>query len=453
MLNWWGWCLAVGQKALGYKGSYKVLISSTMPQSKRTSPRSVRQTMKVILVAPGLPHYFNLVLNRLNRFSGLEMQVIAPADGGQTTGKGVHQTTDGIEFKVHRLTEYQTYYGKVFFEGFEEVVEAERPDILIFNWPYVLSWVFYPNLYRRMRRLGIKLMIKEIPFQVPLFHEAVAFYSQQGGFDENMQPIQSKKGVLAQLRYRLVAEVRRRFVRMADAHVNYRDDAPAIHASYGVDIKRVFVTANSPDTDYILGVKAKILPLEPILPPNPYRLLHVGRLVKWKRVDMLIEVLHQLLPEYPQAELVVIGSGPEENALKQQVEQLGLQHHVRFVGAVYDMALLGQYFLASRVYVLAGMGGLSINEAMCFDKPIVCSVADGTERVLVREGFNGRYFEDGNPESLRAVLNDLLAHPALIQEMGERSGRIIQDEINIRTVTNRYADAFEFVTGQAVGRL
>jgi glycosyltransferase involved in cell wall biosynthesis len=414
--------------------------------------RNEAHRMKVILVAPGLPHYFNLVLNRLNRFPGLEMQVIAPADGGQTTGKGVHQTTDGIEFKVHRLPEYRTYYGKVFFENFGEIIEAERPDVLIFNWPYVLSWVFYPSLYRRMRQLGIKLMIKEIPFQVPAFHEAVSFYANQGGFDENMQPIQSKKGLLARLRYRLVAEVRRRFVQMADAHVNYRDDAPAIHASYGVETQRVFVTANSPDTDYILGIKNDILPLEPILPPNPYRLLHVGRLVKWKRVDMLIEVLRRLLDQYPQAELVVVGSGPEEQALKQQVSQLTLQDHVRFVGAVYDMAVLGQYFMASQVYVLAGMGGLSINEAMCFDKPVVCSVADGTERVLVREGYNGRYFEDGNPDSLYGVLDQLFSKPEITQQMGVHSGQIIRNEINIHTVTNRYVDAFEFVMGQSLGR-
>lgn len=409
--------------------------------------------MKVILVAPGMPHYFNLVLNRLNRFPGLEMQVIAPDGGGQTTGKGVHQTTDGIEFKVHRLPEYKAYYGKVFFKNFLEVVKTEKPDILIFNWPYVLSWVFYPVLYRQIRKLGIKLIIKEIPFQVPNYNEADEFYAKQGGFDENMQPIQTKTSPLAKLRYRFVTEIRRRFVNLADVHVNYRDDAPAIHASYGVALNRVFVTANSPDTDYILGIKDKIQTLPRLLPPNDYRILHVGRLVKWKRVDMLIAVTERLLRNYPQAELVIVGAGPEEQNLKQLVENLKLTKSVRFIGAVYDMEVLGQYFTASQVYVLAGMGGLSINEAMCFDKPVVCSVADGTERVLVREGYNGRYFEDGNAESLYQILNELFSNPEKTHQMGLNSGRIIREEINIQTVTNRYVDAFEYVTGQKIERI
>ncbi len=409
--------------------------------------------MKVILLAPALPHYFNLVLNRLNRFPSLEMQVIAPADTGKTTGAGVHQTTQGIEFKVHRLPEVPTFYGKVFFKGFMQVIKSEKPDILIFNWPYVLTWVFYPLMYWELRRMGIKLLIKEIPFQVPLYHDAVRFYTHEGAIDENLQPIQAKTGFLATLRYKFVAEVRRIFVNRADAHVNYRNDAPQIHTSYGVNQSTIFVTANSPDTDYLLGIKDKIKAAPPILPPNPYRILHVGRLVKWKRVDMLIEVTRRLSVKYPAIELVVVGTGPEEEMLKQQVQETEMTGRVRMVGGVYETDKLGQYFNASLVYVLAGMGGLSINEAMCFDKPIVCSVADGTERVLVREGFNGRYFENGNADSLYAVLDSLLAQPEKTIEMGLNSGKIIREEVNIQKVTNRYVDAFEFVTGQQIDRI
>ncbi|MFN8356714.1 MAG: glycosyltransferase family 4 protein [Spirosomataceae bacterium] len=409
--------------------------------------------MKVILLAPALPHYFNLVLNRLNRFPGLTMQVIAPADSGKTTGAGVHQTTQGIEFTVHRLPEKPTYYGKVFFEGFMDVIESERPDILIFNWPYVLTWVFYPLMYWKLRRMGIKLLIKEIPFQVPLYHDAVRFYTHEGAIDENLQPIQAKTGLLATLRYKFIAEVRRLFVKRADAHVNYRDDAPLIHQSYGVDKQRVFVTSNSPDTDRLLAIKESIKTLPPLLPPNPYRIIHVGRLVKWKRVDLLIEVTQRLAAHFPTVELVVVGTGPEEENLKRQVKMAQMDLHVRMVGGVYETEKLGQYFEASLIYVLAGMGGLSINEAMCFDKPVVCSVADGTERVLMREGYNGRYFENGNADSLYNVLFDLLSDIPMTIEMGQHSGKIIRDEVNIRQVTNRYVDAFEFVTNQKIERI
>ncbi|HNG89802.1 MAG TPA: glycosyltransferase, partial [Saprospiraceae bacterium] len=114
------------------------------------------------------------------------------------------------------------------------------------------------------------------------------------------------------------------------------------------------------------------------------------------------------------------------------------------VGGVYDPLTLGQYLHASAIYVLAGMGGLSIYDAMCFAKPVVCSVADGTEKRLVREGYNGHYFSNGDADSLSERLAGLLANPARMQQFGQNSLHIIQHDINIHTVLEAYVRAFEY---------
>ena len=57
-----------------------------------------------------------------------------------------------------------------------------------------------------------------------------------------------------------------------------------------------------------------------------------------------------------------------------------MERYIKFEGSVYDPVRLGQYFLSSQIFVQPGMGGLAINEAMCFGKPIICSICDGTER-------------------------------------------------------------------------
>ncbi len=108
------------------------------------------------------------------------------------------------------------------------------------------------------------------------------------------------------------------------------------------------------------------------------------------------------------------------------------------------MRELGQITCEAGIYVLAGMGGLSINEAMCFAKPVICSVADGTEKRLVREGYNGHFFESGSVTSLISVIEKLFADPELIALMGKRSQEIIQKEINIHTVLGNYMEAFRF---------
>jgi len=91
------------------------------------------------------------------------------------------------------------------------------------------------------------------------------------------------------------------------------------------------------------------------------------------------------------------------------------------------------------------MGGLSINDAMCFAKPVVCSVADGTERRLVREGYNGYYFDNGNQPSLNDALHRLLTDPEKVATFGQNSLKIIEEEINIHSVIREYEEAFFFV--------
>lgn len=401
--------------------------------------------MKVLFIAGGTPHYYNLVLNKLNSFENVEVILVAPKGKGSTVGAGVHQTQEGIEFKIFPLEEYKTYYGKMFFKGIETIIDQEKPNIIISSWPYQLAWIFFPLLYLKIRLKNIKLISKEIPFQVPYYQDAVRFYTQGSSISENNQVIQTNKGLLSILKIKFGTAVRKMFVNRVDGHINYFDEAIDIHASYGVPANKIFITANSPDTDHIFAVKKQIENLPPILPENPYRFVHVGRLVKWKRVDLLIEATKALLEKYPNVELLVIGTGPEENALKQQSKDLGLENHVRFVGGVYEMAVLGQYFKASAIYTLAGMGGLSINEAMCFDLPVVCSVADGTERKLVKEGENGYYFENGDAESLIKVLDKLLGDLPKTEKMGKESLRIIEEEVNIHTVLNQYLEAFKTV--------
>lgn len=98
------------------------------------------------------------------------------------------------------------------------------------------------------------------------------------------------------------------------------------------------------------------------------------------------------------------------------------------------------------VYVLAGMGGLSINEAMAWGLPVICSVCDGTEKHLVIEDFNGKYFEEGNLESLIDKIDFMLADPKRTKQMGLNSQEVIDTRINVHTVLKGYLSAFNFVT-------
>jgi glycosyltransferase involved in cell wall biosynthesis len=232
------------------------------------------------------------------------------------------------------------------------------------------------------------------------------------------------------------------YYKIADLNLHYIDHGKELLKSYSIPTGKIIVTYNSPDTDLLFDAKKTASELGPITTYNPQRLIHIGRLVKWKRVDMLINAVNELQVNFPDIELIIIGNGPETIELKKQVEILKLSHKINFVGAVYDPVLLGRYFLSSSVYVLAGMGGLSINEAMLFGKPVICSVCDGTEKKLVRDGFNGYFFENGNLISLKEKISLLLSDKNKIDEFGKNSVSIIKDEVNIHTVVAGYLNAF-----------
>ena len=402
--------------------------------------------MKVLFTFGGLPHYYNAILNKLNNVDGLEIHVVVPETNFNTIGKGVYQTQEGIKFRLHSLPEYKTYYGKSFFRNFLKLVKNEKPEIIVTIWPYILGFIFYPYLFLLLKFYGIKLILKEIPFQVPKYNEAKKFYRNGKLVDENLKNQLDGLSYIGYFKYDFLTLIRAVYYKIIDAEVVYIEDAYDILSSYGVRKEKIFLIYNSPDTDELIKIKYEIDMMPPILPDNKQRLIHVGRLVKWKKIDLLINSFAIIKNKYPQAELIIIGDGPEEYNLKQQAYKLLPDDSIKFVGGIYDPRLLGQYISTSSIYVLAGMGGLSINEAMCFGKPVICSVCDGTEKKLVRDNYNGKIFIEDNVNDLAEKIDFLFSNPELIDRMGKNSEKIITEEININTVIKGYLRAFNYVT-------
>jgi glycosyltransferase involved in cell wall biosynthesis len=404
--------------------------------------------MHVCFMMAGLPHYFTLVLNKLATDYAIEVSIIKPNKRSKSIGSGVHEETGNNRFRIIDLEEYTTWYDKPFFKDIKPALLEYKPDVLVVSWPYILHFAMSRSFWQWTREQNIRLIYRDIPFNVPEWGKVRAFYYGVGNQNEDFS-LTRKKTLRGYLNTLLLTTLRRIYMHRADAHVYYVDDAIRIAGSYGVPREKIFITANSPDTDELLAAYEQVRNEEPVLPPNPYRLIHVGRLVKWKRVDLIIEAVKRLQNRYPAIELLVVGYGPEEETWKKTAIDSGVADRVKFVGGVYDSVSLGRYLHASAIYVLAGMGGLSINDAMCFAKPVICAVADGTEKRLVREGYNGSYFENGSSASLTEKIDYLLADPGRVTVFGEHSLQIIQNEVNIHIVLKEYVRAFEYATRHA----
>lgn len=406
--------------------------------------------MKVLFTFGGMPHYLNAMLEKLQT-KGADITVVSPQKGNATIGKGVKMVEEGA-YRHLNTQEKKMYYGKSGFPALPGIIADERPDIVVLGWPYFLQVFFQPLLRRALKRCGARLVIREIPFQTPPYGQIRDYFRQHPMYDEGMRLLSTGKAFY--LRQWLTARIRKYCYARVAGTLNYSTAAYDILPSYGVKREQIHVTYNSTDTEALWREKAAVLAAPALLPPSERRLLHIGRLVKWKRVDLLIEAFARTLTQYPDAELVIVGNGPELNNLKKQAASLGLPLRskeengvdgrgcVRFIGAVYDPKELGAYMNEATVYVLAGMGGLSINDAMTYALPVVCSVCDSTERDLVTDGRNGLFFRDGDADSLTEKILQLLASPQECRRMGQESERIIREQINIDTVSERYLKAF-----------
>ena len=407
---------------------------------------SVLLGMKVLFIGNGLTHYYNLVLSRLNREPGVDLVVVAPAKAGTTIGDGVYQTRDGINFRIIELKEVRKFRFYTSFNELARVLRQERPDVVILMEEYLHAFLLEVPVVVAMRSIRAGLILKTIPFRYSTYQESIRDIAESNvGFASLglfLNSLFLKVGLIRLVK-RCMLAIRKRALKLPDAHVNYVE-AYGFWESYGVSRDKIFITRNSPDTDMLFATRARIESEARILPYDPYRLLHVGRLVEWKRVDMLLRAFARLKERFPDSELLIIGSGPEEEKLKKLASELQLAPSVSFLGGVYEQELLGQYLLSSALYVLAGMGGLSINDAMCFGLPILCSVGDGTEKVLVREGVNGRYFRDGDEDDLFEKIAWFFDHPEQALEMGRKSEEIIRSEVNIHTVISGYMDAIHY---------
>lgn len=391
--------------------------------------------MKVVFLFGGLPHYLNKVLNKINAEPDIEVVVIVPKGDSLTFGSGVHQSEAGIDFKVIRLVESKAWYGKPFFKNFYQTIEAEKPNIIVTGWPYFVAYVLNPRLLLRLKNKKIKLFAREIPFTVPAYNEALKDF-------ENRCVDSQKNEVIFKNRLAFwMLKIMRKYLYslVFDKALLYTEQGVEIIHSYGLAKENITVTYNSPDTDEIFKTIEVVKLNHPNLMKKQHRILHIGRLVKWKNVDLLINAIQVLKPKYPNIELAIIGKGEEEANLKKLVNTSNLNDNISFLGAIYEGEGQTIEFLKSEVYVLAGMGGLSINEAMAHSLPIICSVADGTEKHLVFDGENGYYFKDNNLESIVSAIDKMFSSDTV--EMGARSKAIIEEKINLPFVSSQFITA------------
>jgi len=135
----------------------------------------------------------------------------------------------------------------------------------------------------------------------------------------------------------------------------------------------------------------------------------------------LLRAFARLGQKWPNAQLLLVGRGPEEATLQALAGTLGVAGRIRFAGEHADVApWLARMDLYAQAARLAGISN-SILEAMATALPVVATGVGGTPEVVV-DGETGLLVPPGDPAALADALGALLANPAAAEAFG-RAGR------------------------------
>lgn len=167
-------------------------------------------------------------------------------------------------------------------------------------------------------------------------------------------------------------------------------------------------------------------PTEVVRPSEePARFIFLGRLVDWKRVDVLIDALAKTSVT-PGPELEIVGDGPLRASLEDQARRLGLQDRVHFLGWLSqaecaDRLRSSDGLLLSSVYEC---GGAVVLEAMASGLPVVATDWGGPSDYLDSTcGFLiPPTSQPAMVEGFADAMNWLAADPELRDRLG-RAGR------------------------------
>lgn len=197
----------------------------------------------------------------------------------------------------------------------------------------------------------------------------------------------------------------------------------------GVDIKKFNPDLPTKDIDIKYGFKGKRV------------VLFAGKLTTYKGVKYLIKAARKI----HDAEIVILGEGPERPALEQRVKDYGLTN-VHFIGHLGPSDELNKFYKRASVFVAPSVWdeplGLVILEAMASRTPVVVTRKGGIP-LAVKDGINGYFVRPRNATEIAEKVNLLLSNEEKRQKMADNARRIAVEKFSWELIAHRFILMYE----------
>jgi glycosyltransferase involved in cell wall biosynthesis len=209
-------------------------------------------------------------------------------------------------------------------------------------------------------------------------------------------------------------------IRMATGVIAYTEEE-ALNFREQFPRKAVVVAPNSTDS------KGSIPDVQ--LGSNRSIFLYVGRLTTSKGVDLALRAFAQVVSEEHRNDrrLVLVGTGPEAQSLRQLAVDLQVEDRVDFIGESFDSAMLNDLYQHAIAAVCGGYVGLNITQSLVRGVPFVYPLVSNhsPEVSLALPGWNAFPFEPRTADALARKLAEVDS----ATERGELQHQAIQEQV------------------------
>ncbi len=246
---------------------------------------------------------------------------------------------------------------------------------------------------------------------------------------------------------RAVARLRKRNVFVAVSHATARGfvgsdtrlEVQVIHN--GVDTEKF-----RPDAGERAAMRAELG-----LEDGAFAVATVGQITPRKGQLGIVKLFAEVVREVPGAQLLIVGTPMFHKAdqvylqsIKRKIQALGLQNHVRLLGARRDVPALLNATDALALNSSHEPFCLVVTEALATGKPVVAPAIDGFPEIIV-EGENGFLTSPGRPEQMAARLVELARDPALRERAGQHGRELTLGQFSQETYVKRFTAFYNAV--------
>lgn len=172
----------------------------------------------------------------------------------------------------------------------------------------------------------------------------------------------------------------------------------------------------------------------------------VARLALEKNQALLLEAFARIADEVPKAHLVVMGEGPERQALEARADRLGIRHRVHLPGFSSATDLIYPQFDIFTLTSNAEGTSISLLEAMACGRPIIATAVGGNPEIL-GHGEAGVLVPSRDPAALAAGLRRLLGDAKLRETIAARGRERVLASYSREAMATKYEELYYAARG------